>query len=117
MMEAKIVNSSIYEQVTKNVANVFNKANFAELNREKVDDILYVVVYKEDSPRFGCIFGKIGNEWKCPFSAPYGYIEPLKKGYKLNQYSEEILLALGDYYLDKKDYENAIKYYKKRANS
>ena len=89
-MEAKIVNSSIYEQVTKNVANVFNKANFAELNREKVDDILYVVVYKEDSPRFGCIFCKIGNEWKCPFSAPYGYIEPLKKEQTVNNYEDAL---------------------------
>ena len=89
-MEAKIVDHYVYEEVTKNIANVFNKSSFAELNREKVDDILYVVVYKEDSPRFGCIFGKIGNEWKCPFSAPYGYIEPLKKEQTVKNYEDAL---------------------------
>lgn len=94
-MEAKIVNRDTYEKAAKNIINVFNTASFAETNRDKVDDILYVIVYKGNSPRFGCIFGKRGDEWFCPFSAPFGYIEPLKNEQVIEHF-EEALRAIED---------------------
>ncbi len=90
MIVAKIVDRNIYQNATKSLVNIFNTASFAETNREKVDDIIYLLVYKGNSPRFSCIFGKKEDEWTCPFSAPFGYIEPLKKEQALENYEEAL---------------------------
>lgn len=91
-MEAKIVDKKTYELVTKNIKNVFNKSSFIELNCGKVEDILYIIVYKEDSPRFGVAFGKEeGDILSCPFSAPFGYIEPLKKEQTVEHYMDALV--------------------------
>lgn len=94
-MEAKIVDGVTYKLASINLKNIFNTTEFSELNRCKVDDIIYIIVYKNDSPRFGCVFGKVGNEWKSPFSAPYGYIEPLKKEQTVANF-EDALKAVED---------------------
>ena len=89
-MEALIVDGLTYSRLGGNINSVYNTMPFAETNRNKVDEILYIVVYKEDSPRFGCVFGVIGDVWKCPFSAPFGYIEPLKKGQSVWDFEEAL---------------------------
>lgn len=90
MMEGRIVDRDIYEQATRDIKNVFNMAEFAELNRDKVDELRYVIVYKGESPRFGCIFGRRKEQWLCPFSAPFGYIEPLKKEQTVENFEDAL---------------------------
>ncbi len=51
----------------------FNEPDFTELNKDKVDDIHYLVLKKGNSPRFGFILGVKGGVAKSPFSAPYAY--------------------------------------------
>lgn len=79
-----------YETAAKNIKNVFNTPKFNDLNRAKVDDILYILVKKENSPRFGVIFGKQNDTLRCPFSSPFGYIEMLKKDQPLKYFYEAI---------------------------
>lgn len=89
-MHAESVSREEYESAAKNIVNVFNTPAFNELNRAKVDDILYILVKKENSPRFGVIFGKTEDRLKCPFSAPFGYIEMLKKDQSVSEYYEAL---------------------------
>lgn len=89
-MEGRIVDRLTYEQVTGNIKNIFNTAGFAELNRSKVDDLRYVITYKGESPRFGCIFGKREDQWLCPFSAPFGYMEPLKRHQTVKNFEDAL---------------------------
>ena len=42
--------------------------------------------------------------------------QTLQKGYKINPNNEDLLLKLGNYYLDKKNYEEALTYYQKLIN-
>ena len=51
----------------------FNEPDFTELNKDKVDDVHYLVIMKAHSPRFGLILGIKDGVAKCPFSAPYAY--------------------------------------------
>lgn len=90
MMKGRIVDRITYEQVTRNIKNVFNTAGFAELNRSKVDDLRYVIAYKGESPRFGCIFGIREDQWLCPFSAPFGYMEPLKRDQTVENFEDAL---------------------------
>lgn len=89
-MEARLVDRKTYEKTTYNIKNIFNTAAFAELNRDKVDEIVYIIIYKGDSPRFSVIFGRVGKSWKCPFSAPFGYIEPLRKNQSVENYEKAL---------------------------
>lgn len=51
----------------------FNEPDFTELNKDKADDVFYLILKREDSARFGLIIGKKGTEFRAPFSAPYSY--------------------------------------------
>ncbi|MDO4332597.1 MAG: hypothetical protein Q4C58_07885 [Eubacteriales bacterium] len=51
----------------------FNEPSFTELNRDKVEEIYYLLVKKGNSPRFGMILGVKDGVAKSPFSAPYAY--------------------------------------------
>lgn len=78
---------------------VFNTACFIESNREKVDEIKYLIIFKEFSARFFVSFGVKNdkNYVLCPFSAPFSYIEPVKAGMGINDY-EEAIIALDLYF-------------------
>lgn len=89
-MHAEIVTKEEYEMASGSIRNVFNTPQFNELNRDKVENILYILVKKENSPRFGVIFGRKNNVLKCPFSAPFGYIEMLKKEQPLEYFYEAL---------------------------
>lgn len=90
ILKAEPVSREAYEKAAGAIRNVFNTPRFNELNRVKVDDILYILVKKEASPRFGVIFGRRGDRLLCPFSAPFGYIEMLKKEQPLSYFYEAV---------------------------
>ena len=62
-----------YKILVPNREVFFNEPDFNELNKDKVDDIYYLILMRENSARFGLIAGKTGNEMRTPFSAPYAY--------------------------------------------
>lgn len=89
-MHAEIVTKEEYEAAAEGIRNVFNTPRFNELNRDKVEDIHYILIKKENSPRFGVVFGKNDTILKCPFSAPFGYIEMVKKDQPLEYFYEAV---------------------------
>lgn len=95
------INSDIYQQLLKNCKTVFNSVPFIETNRTLVKEIKYLIIYKENSARFAVSFGiKDDNNYYCPFSAPFSYIEPIKVDLKMQDY-KEALEALETYFIQK----------------
>lgn len=69
----KRVNAEEYKLLVPNRAVFFNEPDFTELNKDKADEVHYLIFMRENSARFGLIAGRIGNEMRTPFSAPYSY--------------------------------------------
>lgn len=49
----------------------FNTAAFAELNKSRCDELLYLL-FMDKKVRLGLILARKGNLWTSPFSAPFG---------------------------------------------
>jgi len=62
-----------YKRIVTDRRNFFNEPSFTELNKNKVDEVFYLIIMRENSPKFGLIAGRIGDEMRIPFSAPYSY--------------------------------------------
>jgi len=87
-----------FVKITKgHIENVFNRAEFSELNLDKVDEVLYLIIYRDKSPRFAVTFGRRGESVSCPFSAPFGYLETLKSNLGVGEY--EMAAGVLDTYL------------------
>lgn len=69
----KRVTADEYKSLVPDRRVFFNEPDFTELNQDKVDDVLYLIIYRDTSARFGIITGRIGDEIRIPFSAPYSY--------------------------------------------
>ena len=69
----KRVSPEDYEHLVPDRRVFFNEPRFTELNREKVDDVYYLILMRGESARFGIIAGRIHDEFRTPFSAPYSY--------------------------------------------
>ena len=67
------VTAEEYKSLVPDRRVFFNEPDFAELNREKVDEVYYLIFMRESSARFGLIAGRTGTEMRTPFSAPYSY--------------------------------------------
>ena len=68
----------------------FNEPTFTELNKDKTDDVHYLIIKKENSLRFGLILGEIGQQARIPFSAPYAYPVPINSNTKIDSYDESL---------------------------
>ena len=73
----KEVSPDDYKSLVYDRRVFFNEPDFAELNKDKVDEVLYLIFMKQESARFGLIVGKRGNGFYTPFSAPYSYPVPI----------------------------------------
>lgn len=93
-------NWSEYDAWVKDKGNFFNEPKFTEFNKERADEILYLVIKKGESARFGVIVGKIGELGKVPFSAPYSYPVSIRNDNKVEDY-ENALECLERYLVDK----------------
>lgn len=62
-----------YKNIVPDRRIFFNEPDFIELNKNKADDVYYLIFMRENSARFGLVAGRIGNEMRTPFSAPYSY--------------------------------------------
>lgn len=96
-MYIKRVRKQEYESIVGSCEEIFfNSCSFIELNRDKVDDVLYLIAYKENSPRCGFIFGVKNGVAKAPFSAPFAMPVFIKKKVSI-EYYDLILSALDEY--------------------
>ena len=86
-ISAKLVTAGIYQK-TFIPKNIFDSTLFASTNLNKVDEVLYMIFCRGNSPRFGAIFGRKGNQLFCPFSAPFGYIEMIRKEQSIEDFYE-----------------------------
>ena len=60
-MEARAVSQHVFEQIMCKCKNAFNKPEFSSFNHDKCQDVIYLIIYKGESPRFGVTFG-VRNE-------------------------------------------------------
>lgn len=93
------VSADEYEKIVIDRRVLFNEPRFTELNKDKVDDVLYLIIQKGNSPRFGLIMGRSGKNGKVPFSAPYSYPVPIRKMTEVESY-DEALKAFENYCVD-----------------
>ena len=77
-----------YDKIVKDKGNFFNEPAFADLNKERVEEVLYLIIYRGESARFAVIVGKDGEQGKVPFSAPYSYPVSIKPDNKVEEYDE-----------------------------
>ena len=62
-----------YKAIVSDRSVFFNEPDFSELNRDKADDVYYLILMRGESARFAWIVGRVGDEMRTPFSAPYSY--------------------------------------------
>jgi len=67
------VSADEYEKLVSDKRVFFNEPRFTELNKDKADEVHYLILMRENSARFGLIAGRVGTEMRTPFSAPYSY--------------------------------------------
>lgn len=73
-----------YKQVFTSPYHIFNTAGFNELNKERADEVLYLL-FKDKKNRLGLIAGAKGNELFSPFSAPFGGFSFVKDDITIEQ--------------------------------
>lgn len=71
-----------YKELVPDRAVFFNEPDFAELNKDKVDEVYYLILMRDKSARFALISGRTGTEMRTPFSAPYSYPVSIVSGSK-----------------------------------
>jgi len=89
------VDVSEFAATLKTTSHVFNSAAFAELNKGKCSEVHYLLA-SDSKPRFGVILGETEEAFACPFSAPFGGIEPISGSARLEAL-EQCIDALKDY--------------------
>lgn len=70
-MEIVRINQNEYFQSFSEPYHIFNSVPFSELNKEKVEDLFYLI-FRDPKIRLGIILGKRENILFSPFSAPFG---------------------------------------------
>lgn len=99
MWYVKRVNADEYRSMVTDKRVFFNQPDFTELNKDKVDEVHYLIVIKGRSPRFGLILGIKDKVAKCPFSAPYSYPVVIGSAAHVDAF-EEAIKALDCYCID-----------------
>lgn len=96
----KRVSAEEYKVLVPDRKVFFNEPDFTELNKDKVDEVWYLIVFKGESPRFGLILGIQDGLAKCPFSAPYSYPVVIGSAAHVETFDEAIK-ALDEYCVEK----------------
>ena len=70
-MEILRISPTEYKQIFSNPSHVFNTVDFNELNKDKCEQLHYLV-FKESKIKLGIILGEKEGMLRSPFSAPFG---------------------------------------------
>lgn len=90
-MELFKVNDNEYKSYFNKTYHTFNSVEFSELNKNKVDELLYLL-FKDTKIRLGIVLGKRGNFLFSPFSAPFGGFSFLKEDVSIETIDNSIKL-------------------------
>lgn len=88
-MEIQQVSESEYTQSIRGFTTVFDTPKFHHVNKGNCEAILFLLC-KSGKIKFGIVGGKVGNEFRMPFSAPYACMTPYRKDLKLFDYCQMI---------------------------
>lgn len=83
------VSEKEYKTFVVNHFSGFDKVEFIELNKHKVDDIKYFF-FENNKKRFGLVAGIKDNILKCPFSATFGVFSEIAQNNKIQHYHEAV---------------------------
>ncbi len=78
-----------FASVINNSFHAFGDAAFNELNKEKVENVFYLL-FKDSKYRLGIIVGRNGTSLSSPFSSPFGGFTPLHDDIKLQSIEESV---------------------------
>jgi hypothetical protein len=98
-LELISVTNREYSNLVPSILHSFNSVEFSELNKDKVDEIYYLI-FKDSKIRLSMIVGIIDRKVKSPFSAPFGGFNFVSEDIKLSQI-QEALLALDNWMVEK----------------
>lgn len=90
-MELIKVSAKEYKSYFNKTFQVFNTVEFSELNKSKVDEVVYFL-FKDAKVRLGIVLGKKGNELNSPFSAPFGGFSFIKDDVSLSSIENSLRL-------------------------
>lgn len=99
-MEILEVGVNEYAEVIKTPYLVFGSAAFNDLNRNKCDEVFYLL-FREGKYRLGLVGGLRNNSFHSPFSAPFGSYSFLSGDIRL-QYIEEAIRLLKNWAIEKR---------------
>jgi RimJ/RimL family protein N-acetyltransferase len=88
-MKIEVITSKEYQDVLSNAYQIFNSANFNELNKEKCDRIHYLI-FRDTKIRLGLIIGQRGDKVFSPFSAPFGCFSFVNEKIEIKQIDEAV---------------------------
>lgn len=97
-MEIVELTKTEFDSIFKKTGYVFSKSDFNELNRYKVDDLVYLG-FKEKKYRLGICFGKEAGKLLAPFSAPYAMFVKTKDKVDV-QYIYQAIEKLDEYCIE-----------------
>lgn len=98
-MTLECVNAAEYSQICGEYQFFYNSMEFHEMNKEKVDEVAYLV-FSEKKRKLALAIGIMDNRIKVPYSAPFGIFEKIQKHIKLEDI-EEALDLLEEYAKEK----------------
>ena len=70
-MDILRISSTEYKEIFSHPSHIFNSVEFNELNKDKCEQLHYLV-FKESKIKLGIIMGEKDGVLKSPFSAPFG---------------------------------------------
>jgi len=91
-MEILEVGAAEYDRVVELPYHVFGSAAFNDLNREKTEEVFYLL-FREGKFRLGIVGGKKEHGFLSPFSAPFGGFSSVSSNIRI-QYIEEAVRLL-----------------------
>lgn len=94
-MNLEVISAEEYERVCNSYQYFYNAKAFHELNKDKVDKVIYMIFF-EKKKKLALAIGISEGQIKVPYSAPFGIFEQLKHHIRLEE-MEEILTLLEEY--------------------
>lgn len=89
-MEIEEVSKEEYNKIVTDPFSGFDKVDFVELNKYKVDDNVKYFIFKDSRKRFGLVAGIRDNVLECPFSATFACFSEITYRNKILYYNESI---------------------------
>lgn len=93
-MYIREVSAEEYKGCLARHPHIYNTTGFAELNRQKVAHVRYLL-FEDTKTRFGIILGEKDTAFFSPFSAPFGGFSPIKN--QRLEYLDEAVAELKEY--------------------